>query len=480
VKGDVHDIGKNIVGVVLGCNNYRVVDLGVMVPADRILETADAERADIVGLSGLITPSLDEMVTVAAEMERRGMRMPLLIGGATTSRQHTAVKIAPAYSTGVAHVLDASRAVGVVARLLDPGRRDEFLSEVREDQETLREQHSTRRERPLRTLAEARARRPAIEWRAEDVPVPELTGRRELRGIPLGEIVPFIDWTFFFHAWEVRGKFPEVLDHPRHGAAARDLYANARAMLDELVAGGALTANAAYGLWPAKSEGDDIVLYADASRSAELARFPMLRQQRVKADEKPQYCLADFVAPRESGLPDHVGGFAVTAGIGADRIAAAYEGQHDDYSAIMVKALADRLAEALAEMLHARVRREWGYGRDESLNNEDLIAEAYRGIRPAFGYPACPDHLPKRRLFELLDAGSVGMTLTDSLAMLPAASVSGIYLQHPAARYFAVGPVGADQAEDYAARMGLPLEEVERWIAPNLAYEPSAREGAAA
>ena len=292
--------------------------------------------------------------------------------------------------------------------------------------------------------------------------------------------MPFIDWTFFFHAWEVRGKFPEVLDHPRHGAAARDLYANARAMLDELVAGGALTANAAYGLWPANAEGDDIVLYADASRSAELARFPMLRQQRVKADEKPQYCLADFVAPRESGLPDHVGGFAVTAGIGADQIAAAYEGQHDDYSAIMVKALADRLAEALAEMLHARVRREWGYGRDESLSNEDLIAEAYRGIRPAFGYPACPDHLPKRRLFELLDAGSVGMTLTDSLAMLPAASVSGIYLQHPAARYFAVGPVGADQAEDYAARMGLPLEEVERWIAPNLAYEPSAREGAAA
>ena len=292
--------------------------------------------------------------------------------------------------------------------------------------------------------------------------------------------MPFIDWTFFFHAWEVRGKFPEVLDHPRHGAAARDLYANARAMLDELVAGGALTANAAYGLWPANADGDDIVLYADASRSAELARFPMLRQQRVKADEKPQYCLADFVAPRESGLPDHVGGFAVTAGIGADEIAAAYEGQHDDYSAIMVKALADRLAEALAEMLHARVRREWGYGRDESLTNEDLIAEEYRGIRPAFGYPACPDHLPKRRLFELLDAGSVGMTLTDSLAMLPAASVSGIYLQHPAARYFAVGPVGADQAEDYAARMGLPLEEVERWIAPNLAYEPSAREGAAA
>ncbi len=480
VKGDVHDIGKNIVGVVLGCNNYRVVNLGVMVPADRILETADAERADIVGLSGLITPSLDEMVGVAAEMERRGMRIPLLIGGATTSRQHTAVKIAPAYAPGVAHVLDASRAVGVVARLLDPGQRETFLSEVREDQETLREQHATRRERPLHPLAEARARRPRIDWRPEDLPVPERTGRRELRGIPLAEIVPFIDWTFFFHAWEVRGKFPEVLDHPRHGAAARELYANARAMLDELVAGGGLEANAAYGLWPANAEGDDIVLYADSSRSAELARFPMLRQQRVKADDKPQYCLADFVAPRETGLLDHVGGFAVTAGIGADELAAAHEGRHDDYSAIMVKALADRLAEALAEMLHARVRREWGYGREESLSNEDLIAEAYRGIRPAFGYPACPDHLPKRRLFDLLAAGGVGMTLTDSLAMLPAASVSGLYLQHPAARYFAVGPVGADQAEDYARRMGLPLEEVERWIGPSLAYEPAAREGAAA
>jgi 5-methyltetrahydrofolate--homocysteine methyltransferase len=480
VKGDVHDIGKNIVGVVLGCNNYRVVDLGVMVPAERILETADAEGADLVGLSGLITPSLDEMVAVAAEMQRRGMGIPLLIGGATTSRQHTAVKIAPEYPAGVAHVLDASRAVGVVSRLLDPVQRELFLAEVRDDQETLREQHSARRERPLHTLAEARERRPAIEWRAEDIPAPSFTGRRELRDVPLAEIIPFIDWTFFFHAWEVRGKFPDVLDHPRHGAAARELYANAQAMLAELAEDRAVTANAVYGLWPADSEGDDIVLYADAARADELARFPMLRQQRVKADDKPQYSLADFVAPRQAGLADHVGGFAVTAGIGADELAAAYEGRHDDYSAIMVKALADRLAEALAEMLHATVRREWGYARDESLTNEELIAEAYRGIRPAFGYPACPDHLPKRRLFDLLDAGAVGMTLTDSLAMLPAASVSGLYLHHPRARYFAVGPVGRDQAEDYAARMGLPLEEVERWIAPNLAYDPSAREGAPA
>jgi 5-methyltetrahydrofolate--homocysteine methyltransferase len=480
VKGDVHDIGKNIVGVVLGCNNYRVVDLGVMVPAERILETAASERADLVGLSGLITPSLDEMVTVASEMERRGMSIPLLIGGATTSRQHTAVKIAPAYSEGVTHVLDASRAVGVVARLLDPTQRESFLGEVREDQETLREQHSARRERPLHPYAAARDRAPRIAWRAEDLPVPELTGGRELRAIPLSEIVPYIDWTFFFHAWEVRGKFPEVLDHPRHGAAARELYENAQALLAELSAGRALQANAAYGLWPANSEGDDIVLYSDATRAVELARFPMLRQQRVKADDKPQYSLADFVAPRESGLLDHVGAFAVTAGIGADDLAAAYEARHDDYSAIMVKALADRLAEALAEMLHARVRREWGYGRDESLTNAELIAEAYRGIRPAFGYPACPDHLPKRRLFDLLEASSIGMSLTDSLAMLPAASVSGLYLHHPQARYFAVGPIGADQVEDYARRMGMPIAEVERWLGPNLAYEPSGREPAAA
>jgi 5-methyltetrahydrofolate--homocysteine methyltransferase len=480
VKGDVHDIGKNIVGVVLGCNNYRVVDLGVMVPAERILEAADAERADMIGLSGLITPSLDEMVNVASEMERRGMRIPLLIGGATTSRQHTAVKIAPAYSEGVTHVLDASRAVGVVASLLDPGRRGGFLAGVHQDQEKLREQHSARRERPLHPYAEARERRPRIEWRAEDVPVPEFTGRRHLRAIPLEEIVPFIDWTFFFHAWEVRGKFPEVLNHPRHGAAARELYENAQAMLRELIEGRALEANAAYGLWPASSDGDDVVLYADAGRASELTRFPMLRQQRVKADDKPLYSLADFVAPVGSGLLDHVGGFAVTTGIGADEIAAAHEAAHDDYSAILVKTLADRLAEALAEMMHARARREWGYGRDESLTNDELIAEAYRGIRPAFGYPACPDHLPKRRLFDLLDAPAIGMSLTDSLAMLPAASVSGIYLHHPQSRYFAVGPITADQVEDYARRMGMPVEEVERWLGPNLAYEPSSRERAAA
>ncbi len=473
VKGDVHDIGKNIVGVVLGCNNYRVIDLGVMVPVDRILETAVEEDADMVGLSGLITPSLDEMVSVASEMERRGMTIPLLIGGATTSRQHTAVKIAPSYSNSVTHVLDASRAVGVVSRLLDPVQREVHERELRTEQDRLREQHATRRERKVHSYAEALSRRPVFEWREEDVPTPEFTGRRVLENVPLREIAEYIDWTFFFHAWELRGKFPDVLNHPEHGAAARELYDNATALLEKLITDGELTASGVYGLWPANSEGEDIVLYADAERSAEVVRFPMLRQQRVKADEKPQYSLADFVAPRESGLLDHVGAFAVTAGLGAQELAEAYEGELDDYSAIMVKAIADRLAEAFAEMLHARVRREWRYGADEDLSTEDLAAERYRGIRPAFGYPACPDHLPKRRLFDLLDAPAIGMSLSESLAMLPAASVSGIYIQHPQARYFAVGPITKDQVEDYAARMGETLEEAERWLSPNLGYEPT-------
>jgi 5-methyltetrahydrofolate--homocysteine methyltransferase len=478
VKGDVHDIGKNIVGVVLGCNNYRVVDLGVMVPAERILEAAVEERADMIGLSGLITPSLDEMVTVASEMERRGMDIPLLIGGATTSRQHTAVKIAPAYSESVTHVLDASRAVGVVSRLLDTDERAAFEARTREEQDTLRAQYATRRERPLHPYPEALSRAPRIEWRAEDVPEPEFTGARVLDDVPLSEIVPFIDWQFFFHAWELKGRFPEILDDPRHGAAARDLYEAATAMLDRLVTEGRLRARGVYGFWPANSDGDDIVVFTDATRTEEATRFPMLRQQRVKADDKPQYALSDFVAPLASGLPDHIGAFAVTAGIGADDIAREFEGEHDDYSAIMVKALADRLAEAFAEMLHARARREWGYGADEELANEDLIAERYRGIRPAFGYPACPDHLPKTRLFDLLDAPAIGMSLSENLAMMPAASVSGIYLQHPQARYFAVGTVGRDQVEAYAARMGMPLAEIERWLAPVLAYEPEARAAA--
>jgi 5-methyltetrahydrofolate--homocysteine methyltransferase len=314
-------------------------------------------------------------------------------------------------------------------------------------------------------------RRPDIAWRAEDVPTPEFTGRRVLVDVPLSDIVPFIDWTFFFHAWELKGKFPQVLDDPRHGEAARELYGNATALLDRLVADGRLRASGVYGFWPANSDGDDIVLWADRDRSAELLRFPMLRQQRVKADDKPQYSLADFVAPVDSGLLDHVGAFAVTAGLGADELARAFEAEHDDYSAIMVKAIADRLAEAFAEMLHQRARSEWGYGAGEELTNEQLIAEDYRGIRPAFGYPACPDHLPKLRLFELLDAGEIGMTLSESLAMLPAASVSGIYIQHPQARYFAIGPVGRDQVERYAERMRMPVAEIEKWLSPNLAYD---------
>jgi 5-methyltetrahydrofolate--homocysteine methyltransferase len=358
-----------------------------------------------------------------------------------------------------------------VSRLLDPELRPGFEEATRVEQEKLREQYATRRQRPQHSYAEALRRRPVYEWRPEDLPTPAFTGRRVLRDVPLSEIVPFIDWTFFFHAWELKGKFPGVLDHPEYGGAARELYANATAMLDELVAGDRLRANGVYGFWPANSEGDDIVLYTDAGRGGEAARFPMLRQQRVKADDKPQYALSDFVAPLESGLLDHVGAFAVTAGIGAADIVRAHEARHDDYSAIITKALADRLAEAFAEMLHQRARREWGYGRDEDLSHDDLVAERYRGIRPAFGYPACPDHLPKRRLFDLLGAEEIGMSLSESLAMMPAASVSGIYLQHPTARYFAVGPVSREQIESYAERMGIAVEEAERWLASNLSYE---------
>jgi 5-methyltetrahydrofolate--homocysteine methyltransferase len=470
VKGDVHDIGKNIVGVVLGCNGYEVVDLGVMVPADRILQAAIDEDADMVGLSGLITPSLDEMVHVAKEMERRNFEVPLLIGGATTSKQHTAVRIAPQYSSIVTHVLDASRAVEVVSRLLDDDGRADFGAVLRREQEELREIHSGRRERAMLSYEEARANRTPILWSAADIPAPAFTGRRVV-DVPLETIVEYIDWTFFFHAWELRGRFPAILDHPRYGAAARDLHENALALLARISREGLLRARGVYGLWPANALGEDVVLWADAARRSELTRFAMLRQQRAKPDDKPNFSLADFVAPLETGLPDHVGAFAVTAGIGAAELAEAFEREHDDYSAIMVRALADRLAEAFAELLHQRVRREWGYD-DEARSNADLIDERYRGIRPAFGYPACPDHSEKRRLFDLLQAEEVGISLTESYAMMPAASVSGIYLAHPAARYFAVGPVGPDQVADYAARKGITLGEAERWLAPNLAYEP--------
>ncbi|MBI4511085.1 MAG: methionine synthase [Deltaproteobacteria bacterium] len=460
VKGDVHDIGKNIVGVVLGCNNFLVIDLGVMVPCDRILDAAVEAQADMIGLSGLITPSLDEMVHVAKEMERRGLEIPLLIGGATTSRQHTAVKIAPAYRHPTIHVLDASRAVGVVSGLLDPKRREILDRQNREEQAGLRDLHAKKQARPLLPLATIQANRPRLRWRSEDIAVPSFFGRKVLRDYPLKEIARYIDWTFFFTAWELKGKFPQILDHPTHGKAARELLASGQRLLEEIVEGALLHAHAVYGFWPANSEGNDIVLFSDEGRKEELARFPMLRQQQVKTDEKPHLCLADYVAPVESGIADYVGAFAVTAGIGADALSRGYEAKLDDYSAIMVKALADRLAEAFAELLHERARRECGYGEPVSLSNDDLIAEKYRGIRPAFGYPACPDHSEKAKLFALLQADAIGMSLTENFAMVPAASVSGLYLAHPETRYFLLGRIDRDQFEDYSRRKGMGEDEV--------------------
>jgi 5-methyltetrahydrofolate--homocysteine methyltransferase len=470
VKGDVHDIGKNIVAVVLRCNGYEVIDLGVMVPRDRILRTAVDEGADAVGLSGLITPSLDEMVHVAAEMQRCGLELPLLIGGATTSREHTAVRIAPAYRQSVVHVLDASRAVGVVASLLDPKRRPVLDGANRAEQERLRALYEHKATRPLVTFEEANARRPRFTWRHAEVPVPAFLGRRVLEDFPLGELEPYIDWRFFFTTWELPGKFPEVLNDPKCGAAARDLYRNARRLLERIVDERLLRACGVYGFWPAQSDDNDVVVYTDESRTTERLRFHMLREQRAGTNGAPRLCLADFVAPRESGVPDYVGAFAVTAGIGADALVGRFEADHDDYGAIMVKALADRLAEAFAEALHQRVRREWGYGADERLSFEDLLRERYRGIRPAFGYPACPDHSEKEALFALLDAPTVGITLTEHYAMVPAASVSGIYLSHPEARYFNVGRIDRDQVEEYARRKGMVVAAVERWLAPHLAY----------
>ncbi|HET6585147.1 MAG TPA: methionine synthase [Nannocystaceae bacterium] len=474
VKGDVHDIGKNIVGVVLGCNNYEVVDLGVMVPAQKILQTARERECDIVGLSGLITPSLDEMVHVANEMERQGFSVPLLIGGATTSRQHTAVKIAPGYHECTVHVQDASRVTDVVGRLLQTDSRAALDRKNREDQQQLRELHANKHAKPLTSIEIARAQAPAIEWRAEDVPRPAFVGRREIE-VPLAEIVPYIDWTFFFTAWELRGRFPGILEHPRYGAAARELYEHGTKLLQDIVRDRSLTARGVYGFWPANADGDDIVVWASPERKREHLRFSMLRQQQQRASDEGYFSLADFVAPASTGLADHVGAFAVTAGIGADALAGRFEAERDDYNAIIVKSLADRLAEAFAELLHERARKDWGYGAGECLSPEALIDEKYRGIRPAFGYPACPDHTEKRKLFDLLAAEQVGIELTESFAMTPAASVSGIYLAHPKSRYFTVGRIGADQVADYASRKGVTVAEIERWLAPNLGYEPAPR-----
>ncbi|UQU68601.1 methionine synthase [Couchioplanes caeruleus] len=454
VKGDVHDIGKNIVGVVLGCNNYEVIDLGVMVPAARILDTAIAEGADAVGLSGLITPSLDEMVSVAAEMKRRGMTMPLLIGGATTSRQHTAVRIAPAYDAVTVHVLDASRVVGVVSDLLDPGRAKTLDTTNRAEQARLREQHANRHSQPMLTLAEARANRETVDF--ADLPTPAFTGVRTVEP-DIATLREMIDWQFLFLAWELKGKYPAILDQP----VARELFDDANTMLDKIIADGSFQARGAYAFWPAHAEGDDIVL-------ADGVRFPMLRQQTRKPAGRANRSLADYIAPSSAGQ-DHLGGFAVAIH-GAGELAARFEAEHDDYRAIMVKALADRLAEAFAEHLHLQARRDW-FEPDAAPALEDLHAERFRGIRPALGYPASPDHSEKKDLFDLLGADRLGIGLTESYAMTPAAAVSGLIFAHPQSRYFTVGRLGKDQIEDYAARRGMSVDEVERWLRPNLAYE---------
>jgi len=462
VKGDVHDIGKNIVGVVLGCNNYEVIDLGVMVPADKILDTATKEKVDIVGLSGLITPSLDEMVHVAREMERRGINKPLLIGGATTSKLHTAVKIAPRYSNATVHVLDASRCVGVVSSLLTD-KKTEFVAATSREYEKLR-QTQQQRDITLLTIEEARRRRPALDYGAPARPT--FLGVRTYDDFPLDRIESFIDWTPFFQAWELRGRYPRILDEPR----ARELFDDAQKLLREIITKRLLTARAAYGFWRANAVADDIELYGDDFRRTAVARIHTLRQQQ-ETNTGRNLALADFVAPKETGISDYVGAFAVTAGIGVNELVARFERDHDDYNSIMTKALADRLAEALAEVIHREARRAW-YAPDESLPNEDLIAEKYRGIRPAPGYPACPDHTEKGTLFNLLGADRIAMNLTETFAMTPAASVSGMYFGHPESHYFAVGKIGRDQVADYQRRKNLPLAAVERWLAPILAYEP--------
>ena len=473
VKGDVHDIGKNIVGVVLACNNFEVIDLGVMVPCEKILERARAEKADLIGLSGLITPSLDEMVHVAREMERQGFKLPLLIGGATTSRAHTAVKIAPHYSEPVVHVLDASRAVPVTTSLLSDEGKPAFVAQHRAEYEALRKAHSAPRQ-PVVSLEIARQRRTPIEWRAEDLPAPVFTGVRVLDNFPLATLREFIDWTPFFHTWELKGVYPRIFDHPEQGAQARLIFTEANALLDRIIAEKLITARGVYGFFPANAVGDDVELYADETRGQALSRLHFLRQQANREGSEPCRSLSDFIAPKETGLPDHIGAFAVTSGIGLKELCDGFRAAHDDYNAIMAEALADRLAEAFAECLHKRVRDEWGYGRAESLSIDDLIHEKYRGIRPAAGYPACPDHTEKGSLWRLLDVQSkTGMMITESFAMWPGSSVSGLYFAHPESRYFSLGKIGRDQVVDYAERKGMSVAEVERWLGPNLNYDPA-------
>ena len=471
VKGDVHDIGKNIVGVVLACNNYEVIDMGVMVSCEKILERAKAEKADLIGLSGLITPSLDEMAHVAREMERQGFKLPLLIGGATTSRAHTAVKIAPFYSEPVVHVLDASRAVPVTTTLLGV-KKDAFVIEHRADYEQLRRIHGAPK-RKLVPIEAARANRSPIDWREADIPRPELTGTQVLDDFPLATLRDYIDWTPFFHTWELKGIYPQILDHEKYGEQARTIFAEANALLDEIVSKKLLRARGVYGLFPANAVGDDVELYADASRSEIHSRFHFLRQQLEKKEKRdPHRSLSDFIAPKSTGLADHIGAFAVSTGFGLKELCDGFRAKQDDYNAIMAEAIADRLAEAFAECLHQRVRSEWGYGKAEVLTPAELIAEKYRGIRPAAGYPACPDHTEKGPLWQLLDVEeNTGMMLTESFAMWPGSSVSGLYFAHPQAAYFTLGKIERDQVHDYALRKGMTVQQVERWLGPNLNYD---------
>ena len=473
VKGDVHDIGKNIVGVVLACNNFEVIDMGVMVPCEKILERAKAEKVDVIGLSGLITPSLDEMVHVAREMERQGFKLPLLIGGATTTRTHTAVKIAPNYSEPVVHVLDASRAVPVTTSLLSDEGKPAFAAQHRAEYEALRKAHASPRQSVV-ALEIARARRTPIEWRAEDVPTPSFTGVRALHDFSLATLREFIDWSPIFHAWGLKGVYPRIFEHETQGEQARQIFKDANVLLDSIIEKKLITARGVYGFFPANAVGDDVELYTDDTRKTVLDRFHFLRQQANKEGSEPCRSLVDFIAPKETGLPDYIGAFAVTSGIGAKELCDKFRAENDDYNAIMAEAIGDRLAEAFAECLHKQARDEWGYGRQEGLSNEDLIHEKYRGIRPAPGYPACPDHTEKGTIWSLLDVeANTGMKITESFAMWPGSSVSGLYFAHPQSRYFSLGKIDRDQVADYHERKGMSVAEVERWLGQNLNYDPA-------
>jgi len=477
VKGDVHDIGKNIVGVVLACNNYEVIDMGVMVASEKILERARTEKADLIGLSGLITPSLDEMVHVAKEMQRQGFTVPLLIGGATTSRAHTAIKIAPHYNQPVVHVLDASRAVPVTTSLLSDDGKEAFVATHQAEYEALRKSHATPRA-PIVPIKEARKRRTPIEWRAEDIPTPATLGIQVLDNFPLATLRDYIDWSPFFHTWGLKGIYPRILseegDHAEQGIEARKIFNDANTLLDRIIAENLICARGVYGLFPATAIGDDVQLFTDESRTETRERFHFLRQQANREGSEPCRSLVDFIAPESTGLPDHLGAFAVTTGIGLKQLCDTFRADNDDYNAIMAEAIADRLAEAFAECLHKRVRDEWGYGRAETFTPAELIQEKYRGIRPAPGYPGCPDHTEKGTIWSLLDVeANTGIKITESFAMWPGSSVSGIYFAHPQARYFALGKIGRDQVADYAARKQLSIAEVERWLGPNLNYDPA-------